>query len=306
MSSVTPSSKSNSTAHHHAKQEERPAMSASSATIESAVVPVVIAGSTGAAAPGVTGPTGAGGTGTVAPPTSGPVPPPPASSNIPTPPAGYTPATPGEFRGIVPRKRELTALAQALVDLSRFTDYDTVMGNTAPARADVIQAFTTGAQWTTQYQSSDAWQKYAGLMQGLSWQVIRTQEDYLRPAFALAAKRNPALAEKYTGLAKLLAAPNTSAQKAVATKKANKKDAAEGKPPTHGGVGKAAQKKAQKAAYAAQKAADEAAKAAPVTAPAPAATPVTVVAPVAATPVPAATVNGTAPVAGPSNGSTGH
>jgi hypothetical protein len=147
-------------------------------------------------------------------------------------------------------------------------------------------------------------------MQGLSWQVIRTQEDYLRPAFALAAKRNPALAEKYTGLAKLLAAPNTSAQKAVATKKANKKNAADGKPPTHGGVGKAAQRKAQKAAYAAQQAAEEGAKGAPVVAPpspptAPVA-PVSVVAPVAATPVPVAPGNGTAPVAGPSNSGAGH
>lgn len=318
MSSVTPKSKATSTIHRHStvhphsSQEESAAMSKST-TIESAVVPVPVAlsaGPTGAAPTASNGATGAGATGSAPPPVTGPVagpvPPPPPNSNIPVPPTGYTPPTPGEFRGIVPRNRELTALAQALVDLSRFADYDTVMGNTAPARADVIQALTTGSQWTTQFQSSGAWQKYAGLMQGLSWQVIRTQEDYLRPAFALAAKRNPALAEKYTGLAKLLAAPSTTAQKAVATKKANKKNVAEGKPPTHGVVGKTAQKKAQKAAYAAQQAADEAAKATPVAAPPAPAAPVSVVAPVVPPPAPALPTNGTAPVAGPLSGSTGH
>jgi hypothetical protein len=174
-------------------------------------------------------------------------------------------------------------LSQAIIDVSRFTDFDAVMGSTAPARADVLQALTTASSWTSQYQATLAWLRYVGLMQGLSWQVIRTQEQCLRPAFALAAKRNPALGEKYSGFAKLLFAQSKAAQQAVATKMANKKDIADGKPPSHGKVGKRATRAAQKAALLAQQAAAKATPAAP-------------------TPAAAAPANGAPPAAGTASG----
>jgi hypothetical protein len=211
---------------------------------------------------------------------------PPADAKIPKPPEGYSPAVPGEFKTVVPRQRELTVLSAALIDLSHFTDYDTAIGSTAPPRADVVQAFTSGAKWTAMCQATTSWGKYADLMQGLAWEVIRTQMDSLRPAFALAAKRNSNLSEKYANLAKLLAVPAVTAQIAVSTKKANKKAVAEGKLPTHGKSGKKATKAAQKAALA--KLTAEAA------APTPTATPVQ--AP-PASPAPAAQSNGVAATA---------
>jgi hypothetical protein len=175
---------------------------------------------------------------------------PPAGVTIPTPPANYTPATPGEFRGIVPRKGELTALPQALIDLSSFIGFDQTMGAVAPTQAEVEQALTTGAEWTAMCQATTTWLGYAFLMQGLAWRLIRTQMDSLRPAYTLAVKRNPKLAEQYGGLAKLLTVLSTSAQAGAAARKANKQAVAEGKAPIHGKVGKQRQRKAEKAAFA--------------------------------------------------------
>ena len=169
---------------------------------------------------------------------------------IPTPPPDYTPATPGEFRGVVPRKAELSALPQALIDLSRFTAFDQTMGSVAPTQAEVQQALTTGAEWAAMCQATIAWLAYASLMEGLSWRLIRTQMDSLRPAFLLAMKRNPKLAEQYGGLVKLLTVLSTTAQAGAAARKANKKAVAEGKLPIHGKVGKRRQRAAEKAALA--------------------------------------------------------
>jgi hypothetical protein len=291
MSKSTPKSNTSHAAHGHPSKKENANMPTIHATrIETAAVTQT----PGSIPPEVATPTG-------------PVDPPPANAVVPVPPA-YSPPTPGEFKTVLPRQRELTALATAISDVTKFADFDTVMGSTAPSRAEVLQALTTGSKWTTQRQATQAWLRYAGLEEGLSWEVIRTQQDSLRPAFALAAKRNPALAEKYTGLAKLLAAPKTAAQQGAATRKANKQATAEGKPATHGKVGKQNEKKAQKEALAAQRAAGTGASAAsPVAAQAAQVPPVNGSASSAvATPPPTgAPVNGAAQVAGSTNGA-GH
>jgi len=83
---------------------------------------------------------------------------------------------------------------------------------------------------------------------------MRTTMNRLKPAFLLAAKTNPSIGTTYAGLAALLDARSVSAKKAVATKKKNKQDEAEGKMPTAGLVGKKRGRAAAKAALAAQNA----------------------------------------------------
>jgi hypothetical protein len=176
---------------------------------------------------------------------------PPAGLVIPPPPQDYSPASPGEFRGVVPRAGELTALPQALIDLGKFTTFDQTMGATAPTQAEVIEALTAASKWTTTCQATRTWLGYAILMQGMAWRLVRAQLDSLRPAYLLATKRNPKLAEQYGGLTKLLSVPKVTAQQGAVVKKLNKQAQAEGKPPTHGKVGKARERRAAKAALAA-------------------------------------------------------
>ena len=75
-------------------------------------------------------------------------------------------------------------------------------------------------------------------------------KEQLVPLFAIAAAANPKLITLYPGLASLLGAKKTIAQKGVSTRKANKKAKAEGKPAIHGVVGKKNQRKLEKAAAA--------------------------------------------------------
>jgi hypothetical protein len=89
------------------------------------------------------------------------------------------------------------------------------------------------------------------MQEGLSWEAMREQMDTLRPAFALAAKRDPKLIVRFSGLAKLLGAKRAIAQKGASTRRANKKAEAEGKPQVHGKVGKKRQCAAEKASLAA-------------------------------------------------------
>ena len=176
---------------------------------------------------------------------------PPSGVTIPTPPPDYAPRTPGEFKNVVPRKAELTALRQAIIDVSSFTRFDQTVGALAPAQAEVTEALTEAKQWSAMCQATDAWMGYARLMEGLAWRRVRTQMRSLRPALALAVERDPKLAEQYGGLMALLGAPSAAARAGVAVRVANRKAVAAGEAPTHGKVGKRRQRKAEKAALAA-------------------------------------------------------
>jgi hypothetical protein len=202
--------------------------------------------------------------------------PPPKGTVMPPVPDDYVPATPGEFASVVPRQVELSALPQAIIDLTNFADYAATLGATAPALAEVTQALRVGAQWSTVRQASMRFDGYASLQEGLAWRAIRPQVASLVLAFALAAKRNPKLLVTYAGLAKFLGAKSAIALKGGATRRANTKAKADGKPEVHGKVGKRRQRAAEKAALLAATGGPATATTAPAAAqaaPAPAATP---------------------------------
>ncbi|HEY2515432.1 MAG TPA: hypothetical protein VGI39_31405 [Polyangiaceae bacterium] len=200
-----------------------------------------------AVAPAVTPPAPAGSV-SVAPAAFAPLP--PADAKIPIPPDDFSPAAPGEFRTVVPRRAELTALPRALADLTKFTNYDQILGATAPPLVELLAALKAGSAWSSMRRGTRLWDTYCVLEEGLAWRMIRTQLDTLRPSFALAVKRDPKLAESYAGLDKLLRVPATVAQAGASTRVANKKATAEGKLPTHGKAGKARLRAAEKAALA--------------------------------------------------------
>jgi hypothetical protein len=197
------------------------------------------------------------------------LPPPPAPDPRFVPPAGFVPDNTMDFRGVLPRTSELVALPIALGDLSKFADYTEVMGSKAPSIDQVQESFAVTNQWSSARTTADAWDKYARTQEGVAWSLLRAILARMGPAFQLAVESDPSLAATYPGLTTLLGAKKAIAHKGVATKKANKKNVAEGKAPTHGKVGKKATKAAQKAALVAQEAAETAANgvqaAAPVT-----------------------------------------
>jgi len=188
---------------------------------------------------------------------------PPSTVSIPQ--VEYAPASPGEFKNVVPRAAERAALAQALKDLAAFTTYQEELGTSAPSYAEAVQAFTVGSQWTATRAQSELWDGYCVVQQGLAWRAIRLVMAQLVPVFKLAATANPKLLTQFPGLASLLGAKQAIARKGASTKKLNQKAVAEGKEPVHGAVGKRRQKKAEKAAAAAVQSSGTAAPAAPVT-----------------------------------------
>jgi hypothetical protein len=181
--------------------------------------------------------------------------PPPTPDPAFVPPPGFVPDNATDFRGVLPRSAELIALPAAVDDLKKFTDYTEVMGSKAPSWAQVITAFDVTNQWSSARTRADAWDLFARTQEGVSWTMLRALIGQMAPIYEVAVASDPEMASTLPGLTTLLDVKKTIAHKAVSTKKANAKDVAEGKAPTHGKGGKAATKKAQKAALAAQQAA---------------------------------------------------
>jgi hypothetical protein len=180
----------------------------------------------------------------------------PPNVTIPSPPQGYEPTNGINFRGIVPWTAELAILPKVLQDLARFmAAYASVLGNTAPPLAQVIQALTAGGEWSTMRAASAAWDAYCRDQEGSAWRLISSVMDRLRPAFALAVQGDASLATMYPSLAELLGIRKASAQKGASVRRKNKKAKADGEPANHGASGKAQEKKAAKAALAAATAA---------------------------------------------------
>ncbi|HEY2511405.1 MAG TPA: hypothetical protein VGI39_11140 [Polyangiaceae bacterium] len=176
----------------------------------------------------------------------------PPDVTIPSPPQGYEPTTGAHFRGIAPWTAELVLLPKVLQDLARFAaSYTSVLGNTAPPVAQVTEALLVGGQWSSMRSASSAWDLYCRDQEGSAWLLIKGVLDRLRPAFALAVRGDASIATLYPSLAELFGVKKANAAKAASTRKKNAKAEAEGKPATHGGAGKARQKRAEKAALAA-------------------------------------------------------
>jgi len=79
--------------------------------------------------------------------------PPVPGETVPTPPGGYTPADLAEYRGLLPKGSQLTALPDVIKELRRFTDYAEVFGKTAPPLPWVLQTFHAIASWVRVYSS---------------------------------------------------------------------------------------------------------------------------------------------------------
>jgi hypothetical protein len=106
----------------------------------------------------------------------------------------------------------------------------------------------------------------------MCWILARLLIAQMSPMYTTAIAANPALAAMLPGLTALLHVKKTIAHKGVSTKKANSKEKAAGKQPTHGKVGKKATKAAAKTALA-EKLAAASQPASPPPAPVPAASP---------------------------------
>ena len=219
--------------------------------------------------------------------------PPPANANIPATPSGFTPATPGEFRGVVPRQAELAAMPQALTDMSKFSNFDPLFSGVGLTQTGVSQCLLMGSLWSTMRIATTEWDQYCVLQEGYAWRAIRATLLRLEQAFMLAAQANPQLVALYPGLSSLLGAKKVAAQKGASTRRLNKTAVANGEPANHGAVGKQRRRKAEKAALA---------KGAPATpvATAPVAAPVVQAAPVVAVVAPPDAVP--APATGVTNG----
>jgi hypothetical protein len=197
---------------------------------------------------------------------------PPASANIPAPPKGWVPRPGEDYRGTLPKAAELTDLAAAITDLQRFANFGQMFGTLVPPVDQIIHLLQAGLEWSSMRIATADWDVFAAAQEGLSWGAIRVVMEALRTAFDMAAANNGTLVTMYPSLASVLAAQQVIARKAATTRAANKADVAAGKPPSHGKVGKATTRAAEKAALKAQQAAEAAAKAAPpVATPAPAA-----------------------------------
>jgi hypothetical protein len=197
-----------------------------------------------------------------------PVGPPPPVAVIPTPPPGFLPVKGGVARGVRPRKTEVIVLPEAVDELRAFADWQVTLGKAAPNQADMVAAFESASEWTVMKTATRTWLTYSSNEEGVAWIAARAFMATVKPLLTAAVTADPAIASSYPKLCALFGAKSSIAKKAVSTKAANKKADAQGKPATHGEVGKQRQKAAAKAALAEKEAAQAAAQTSTAHAPA--------------------------------------
>lgn len=178
--------------------------------------------------------------------------PPPSVAQIPSPPAGFVAPPGGSNVGLRPRKVELVAIADAVVELGQFADFEATLGKAAPPHDTVLRAIQLAAAWSTMRGAAAAWDAFSSTQEGIAWASAREQMARVAPLFVIAAKADPSLATKYPKLAALLTAKRAIAKKAAATRIANKKADEKGEPARHGQVGKRRKRAAERAALLAR------------------------------------------------------
>ncbi len=180
--------------------------------------------------------------------------PPPDKDIIPVPPDGFTATNGAEYRGVLPKTTQLAVLSGVVQELGRFSDYASVLGRTAPPLESILQSFGAANQWSLMRVRTIAWEEYCLQQEGLAWVDIRRLMAKLQPLFELASASDASIGTRFPMMVKLFNAQRVIAKKAVATRKANRKAIAEGKPPVKGKVGARRQRMAQRAALIAAEA----------------------------------------------------
>jgi len=181
--------------------------------------------------------------------------PPPADAVIPVPPPGTQNANGVDYRALLPKKLELSAMPDVVAELRRFTEYGSVFGKTAPPLTYVEQTFDAATKWSAMRVGVATWDLYARSQEGASWSDVRAIIAALSPAFELATRTDATLARQFPALVRLFDVKRVFAARSVSSRKANQKLVAEGKAPIHGKAAKRANKKAAAAALASAEAA---------------------------------------------------
>lgn len=181
--------------------------------------------------------------------------PPPADAVIPIPPPGTQNANRVDYRALLPKKLELSAMPDVVAELQRFTEYASVFGKTAPPLTYVEQTFDAATKWSAMRVSVATWDLYARSQEGAAWSDVRDIIAALSPAFELATRTDATLARQFPALVRLFDVKKVFAARSVSSRKANQKLVAEGKAPIHGKAAKRANKKAAAAALASAEAA---------------------------------------------------
>jgi hypothetical protein len=135
-------------------------------------------------------------------------------------------------------------MPDVVAELRGSADFAQIFGKTVPPLATVLQMLDATEQWSSMRAKSSEWDLFCRTQEGLAWKDTRALFASMKPAFDLAVSVDKTIATKYPSLARLMAACSTISKRAAATKKANQKLEAEGKPPTKGVKAKKAAKKA--------------------------------------------------------------
>jgi hypothetical protein len=188
---------------------------------------------------------------------------PPAGLEIASPPAGFVPTNGADYRGVNPSKAELAVLGGAVMELQGCPNLTAVFGKAVSNPALLLGVFGAASAWSSTRAKSSAFDEYCRTEEGLAWLDLRNTLRKVQPVIMQAIAADPVTAAQFTNLGRLLTAKSAAAQRAVATRKANKEKEAKGETVTRGYAAKAKQKAAAKAALA-EKLAAQAAPAAPV------------------------------------------
>jgi hypothetical protein len=152
---------------------------------------------------------------------------PPADANIPSPPPGFVPTNGSDYFGLLPKKTEREAIADAVVELRQSPELGDIFGKTVPPVEDIADVFDAAQKWSSMRAQASKWDLYCRTQEGLAWQKARGMMGRVKPAFNLAVENNGQVGFTFPGLRRLLNAASDIAHRAVATKREKKRKAAE-------------------------------------------------------------------------------
>jgi hypothetical protein len=142
-------------------------------------------------------------------------------------PASFTRQGAVKVKGYYPNAMELQCLAKVGDDLERFIDFNRLVGEALPARADLLAAVELANRWRRERELAEAWSNYARSQDIRAWVGTMKLLAEVRAAFLGLMKGNASVAAAYPALAELFGAPKVIAKKAGVTKE--KKSAANAK-----------------------------------------------------------------------------
>lgn len=126
------------------------------------------------------------------------------------------------YRGSHPKAAQVTAVPDAVLELTSSSSYEALFGSSAPPAAQLAAELATASQWTAMRVATESFLRYVKSLEAITWKTGLADLDKLNALFKVVETQDPVAIAAFPATQRLFDVDKVIGQKANAARLRNK------------------------------------------------------------------------------------